>query len=357
MLKPFLTILFAILCLTPLAYGEIRVGVILPLTGSSADYGVAIKNSILLAKEDHPEMFSNISFIFEDTFGNDPRRAVDAFHKLSSSNVSMIYSWGVALCKAIAPLAESKQIPFIGQCIAREIGKDRKYVMRFMPDSRKFMKVQADYLAQSGVRKIALLISEHSYTEELMKSLEENLPTSITIVRKDTIPQGEMDLRPYITRLQKESVDYIGNLLFVGQVSQFYKQSHSLKVNIKSFGNNLFESDSELISAAGTMNGSVFSNTKIYPSYIERYNSRYGDQNQLSFGSLAYEFAISTAKLFRDDKDLDGSEIMKRWQSLPSSNGVASGPYEVKYESEIGWYVDFPIVMKTIKNGSVVNLN
>ena len=43
-----------------------QVGLVLPLTGPAADYGVAIKNCIDLAIKDRPELFTNIKFNYED---------------------------------------------------------------------------------------------------------------------------------------------------------------------------------------------------------------------------------------------------------------------------------------------------
>ena len=45
------------------AFAEpVKVGAILPLTGPVAEYGQAIVNSINFAREDHPELFENLTF-------------------------------------------------------------------------------------------------------------------------------------------------------------------------------------------------------------------------------------------------------------------------------------------------------
>ena len=41
---------------------KFKVGAILPLTGHSAEYGVAARNGIELAKIERPELFKNIEF-------------------------------------------------------------------------------------------------------------------------------------------------------------------------------------------------------------------------------------------------------------------------------------------------------
>ena len=39
---------------------KFKVGAMLPLTGVVAEYGIAIKNCIKLAQQEHPELFTNI---------------------------------------------------------------------------------------------------------------------------------------------------------------------------------------------------------------------------------------------------------------------------------------------------------
>jgi branched-chain amino acid transport system substrate-binding protein len=83
-----------------LAQERFKVGAILPLTGAAADYGIAIKNCIELAKKDKPELFTNIDFIFEDA-AYDPKTAVSAYRSLTDGQrVDLTLTWGVSFCKA-----------------------------------------------------------------------------------------------------------------------------------------------------------------------------------------------------------------------------------------------------------------
>lgn len=65
-----------------LAQEKFKVGAVLPLTGAAADYGIAIKNCVELAKKDRPEIFTNIDFIFEDA-AYDPKTAISAYRSLT----------------------------------------------------------------------------------------------------------------------------------------------------------------------------------------------------------------------------------------------------------------------------------
>lgn len=57
--------LFVFIIHMPLnAQEKIQIGVIAPLSGGMATIGNAIKNGIEMAKSDHPELFSQIEFIY-----------------------------------------------------------------------------------------------------------------------------------------------------------------------------------------------------------------------------------------------------------------------------------------------------
>ena len=43
-----------------------KIGISAPLSGPLSEYGVAAKNGFLLARKQHPNVFKNIEFLFED---------------------------------------------------------------------------------------------------------------------------------------------------------------------------------------------------------------------------------------------------------------------------------------------------
>lgn len=86
----------------------LRVGLVLPLTGVLAEYGQAFQNGVNLALSDSSEVAKNCTFISEDS-KYDSKTAVAAFHKLTSSNLSVVYNWGGPTSEALAPLADQKK--------------------------------------------------------------------------------------------------------------------------------------------------------------------------------------------------------------------------------------------------------
>jgi branched-chain amino acid transport system substrate-binding protein len=240
-----------------LAQEKFKVGAVLPLTGAAADYGIAIKNCIELARKDNPELFTNIEFIYEDA-AYDPKTAVSAYRSLTDGQqVDLTVTWGVSFCKALAPIAEARKSPMVGLCLDPAIGSGRRYVLRFMNTTDEVMRVQAQYLFERGVRRIGLLLAEHPYLEELREALQRNLIAGQTMVLIDQLPNKEMDLRTNILKLMKgeKQFDSLGVFLFAGQIASFYKQARDMGFDTQTFGTNFFESLSEVHASSGSMNG------------------------------------------------------------------------------------------------------
>lgn len=330
-----------------------KIGLVLPLTGPASDYGVAIKNGIELAREERPEIFHEISFIYEDS-SFDPKLAVSSLMKLvDSDRVNLAVTWGVSFCKALAPVAELRKVPLVGICLDPTVAAQRKYVLRFKNTTDEIMKVQATYLKQQGIRKIGLLLAEHPYLEELKDALKRNLQEGQTLSIFAQVPNNEMDFKTWIIRLIKKSgeFDTIGVFLHAGQISTFYKQARDLELRIPTFGTDFFESLSEVRAAEGSMEGVMFTSIDIKDEFVSRYKARYKNESQLAFGAPAYELAMTVGNLFgsRGNKD-SADEVMTLLSKVPEQQGVASGPFRFIDNSVVGKYFQFPVVVKRIVN-------
>jgi branched-chain amino acid transport system substrate-binding protein len=155
---------FPVLCTHLEAQEKIKIGVILPLSGPAADYGKSMRNGLQLAlKENNNERpQKEIQLVYEDVQYN-PVLAVLAFKKLAQRDkVDFVVSWGVNFCEALAPVAESLQIPFIGLCLNPHIAQNKKYVIRFQNVIDELMRLQASYLASQGKKRIAVLLADNA---------------------------------------------------------------------------------------------------------------------------------------------------------------------------------------------------
>ena len=99
-----LLFVFALVAASPKTevQAEFIVGAILPLSGRSADYGVAAKNGIELAREENPELFSNIRFLYEDSL-YDGKTTITTFNKMKSiDKANLVFVWGHGPAEAVS---------------------------------------------------------------------------------------------------------------------------------------------------------------------------------------------------------------------------------------------------------------
>ena len=110
----------------------VKVGLLLPLTGPTADFGAALRNGVELAKSEKPNEFNkSIEFIYEDV-KLEPKLAISSIHKLTKSNkVNLIYVFGSGNAATIAPISEQNKIPTIVLTGEPFVAGGKKYVVDF----------------------------------------------------------------------------------------------------------------------------------------------------------------------------------------------------------------------------------
>lgn len=327
----------------------LRVGVIAPLTGVAADFGQAVRNSIQLALEDNQELAKRATFIFEDV-PYDAKQAVSAFQNLvRAKKVDLVFIWGVIFCNPLAPLAEAMRIPVVVQCVHPEAARDRRYVIRFINVSDQYASATTRYLKQQRLDRIAALVADNPYTEEILAALQRNLQPGQTLHVVDRFNQSTMDFRAVISKIKRSDAQVTAVLLSSGQIAAYYRQRREQHDSKPTFGANTHGSISEIKAAAGSMDGAVFAANEVSEDFINRHTKQFGHASQIGFGALAYEFAQSLGRILVQNSQLSGDQLMSAFERLPRQESSVAGPYQLRSEAAYGRFFDFPVVMQRIE--------
>lgn len=334
------------------SYSEprIKVGVILSLTGITAEYGYALQNGIRLAEARFPEVRNQITFIFEDA-EYDTRRAISAFHKLTSiDKVNLVYVWGVSFCNALAPIAEARKVPLIGQCISHNLSKDRNYVVRFMGDARQYMDQLVAYASSKSWQRVAIVIADNPYLEDMFDALKTSAGSDITVDIIDRYLSNQNDFRSTIMRLKNSNYDAVGVFLVAGQISQFYIQARDLRLDKPTFGTNFTDTYSEIELAKGSMEGTIFANNYVSPEFIKEYRTKFGSDSQVQWAALSFEFTHHLSESIKNDlEDNFKQTILSSFiDTVPVPTG-AVGNFRFVQDLSVGRYFSFPLAMKVVK--------
>jgi branched-chain amino acid transport system substrate-binding protein len=337
---------------------KFKVGVIAPLSGIAAEYGVALRNGIELAKKEKPDVFGDVDFIYEDT-SYEAKSAVSSFNKLRTvDKVDLVYVFGVAFCDVVAPLAQNYKVPMVAQCVQTSVTKDRPYVVRFFNYSDQYAGVLVHYLKQHSVRRIGVVIAEDTYLEEMYRALSENIGPEQSLTIVDRYQKPQMDFRSTVAKLRTANYDAVAVFLAAGQIAQFYKQLAEQKVTVSTFGTNFFESMSEAVNSGKTMDGAVFANNLVRASFIEKYGKEYGNESQITFAAFGYEFAKLMGGLFANmERKPSAEEILTKITRLEPGSDSAVGPAAYEDQAERGKAYNFQLVIKVIGDGKVLALD
>mgnify|MGYP001327187820 CR=1 FL=1 len=332
-----------------------KIGWIIPLTGTTADYGESIKNSVELAIEDEKNLFENIENIFEDA-QNEPRLGINAFKKLKDINkVDVVVVWGVALCSSLAPLADQYQIPIIGVCVNGEAAKNKEYFILGMNIYEDYNTELIKFLKNKKIKELALIEADHIYINSLVETFKKDINPDIKIVYRQNYPVSDQDFRASLVKIKKLGINNVGVFLYPGQIQTFYKQAKALNMDLFTFGTNVFESKSEIIAANGLMEGSFYSANYVYPDWVVNYEKNFTNSTQLSFGAVSFEIAKILGVVFKGNPK-SSADIFSLIKNLPKQKGTASGPYQyTKTDQGVG-YIKFPVTMKQITGNGFRNI-
>ncbi len=149
--------------------GSIKVGIIAPLTGPAAAYGVEGKNSVVLALDEINSKGGikgkKIEYIIEDGKCDAPT-ALSAWNKLVSLDKVQVIFGGHCSTEsvAIAPLSAKDQIPVLAVfATAPKIENEGEWFFRHISTNEYYGTVLADQAYEKGYRKVALITEQKDF--------------------------------------------------------------------------------------------------------------------------------------------------------------------------------------------------
>lgn len=358
----FRLLTFLLVCLPVIilseASAQIKIGIILPMSGPLAEYGTAELHGIQLAQTDYPELFSNIKFVFEDS-QYDPKVAISAFNKLRTvDQVSVIYDWGSATGLALAPVAEGRKFPLLSMSIDPAAAIGRSYVIRFGNYAGQYIEKLVPALRARGFKKIGVIKVELAYTNSMYDEMVRQFAAPGESVQLlNSVNPADTDFKSIVTKLKQTPIDALCVYLMSGQIRQFYRQFADQGLSIPTIGTDFFESTDEIAAAGRAMEGAIYPHNPVPMSFHERYAARFGNDSQIAYAVNGYDFAVLMGRTFGAmENSPSGNQVIESLRKLPAQEGLV-GTYRFREGPKFGMFFDFPIVVKTIREGRVVELH
>ncbi|MFN4894446.1 MAG: ABC transporter substrate-binding protein [Pseudomonadota bacterium] len=190
---------------------EVKIGVVIPLTGSQAGYGVEAARLFQLLSEEPGYQLDGIRFrfIIEDGkcgVGNAPITAAKKLVLVDKVNYIIAGCSGEVL--QIAPFTEQKKVVLFGYVSAhRDVKHAGDYVFRTMYDIGEIGTATREKLKDLGFTKLAVVSEETSFTMGIKDVLIDALGKQI--VSKEDYPLDNPDRLGIVTRTRQRNPDAV----------------------------------------------------------------------------------------------------------------------------------------------------
>lgn len=334
----------------------IKIGVIIPETGTIASFGQYIKNGLSIAQSEINQeggiAGKQVRFLFEDE-GPGINAAVNAFRKLVDvDNIKIIIgpatSNGVM---AIAPLANKEKVIIISPSATTDnITHAGEYIFRTRAKASDEVKAFVSYIInEMEIKTFSALRSSADYAVSFIEACKSEIEKQNHVfLTEEAFSPNTSDYRSQLTKIKNlnpEGVFIVGVPIELGNMM---KQIRQLGIKSKVFSNQV--DNPEIFDFAGdAANGLIFSTTfydpangnKTQQKFEEKYEKRFGNTSHL-FAANAYDALYAIKKAIEK-----GEDVKNNLYNLPSFKG-ASGIIQFDENGDL----KLPkIAIKMIKDG------
>jgi branched-chain amino acid transport system substrate-binding protein len=234
--------------------GPIKIGILLPLTGSKAKFGEMEKNSFVLAMDEINKAGGvngrNLEFIFEDDTGKPDVGRMGIEKLISIDKVPLVgggYSSSVTF--AAAQVAQKYRIPFLintgsvdkitqPEDFGLDISdSDNFYIYRLNPPVSEYASGLEGFLSEVVKPESVVIFHENTTFgtkgAKAFKKSCEKLGFEVKAVESYT--EGTVDFKPLLIKVKKHNPDVVYMISYVMDAALLMKQSKELKLSPKLF--------------------------------------------------------------------------------------------------------------------------
>lgn len=337
---------------------EVKIGVVMPFTGSQAQYGVGTKDGLELAVKEinqDPEFQYNINLVFEDNAG-DIKNSVSAAQKLISvDNVLMLISGPSQHALAVAPIAEQNKIVLLTMgSQAKELKIAGDFVFKNDDDLATLGGVAAQKMKDWGYKKAAILFAQYNDATVDSKAAFEKKFAELggEVVYSEGFAKDTADFHTSLAKIKQAKPDAVFLTVLTNDTVPIIKQMKELELSVPIVSNGAIE-DKAVIEGVGSLaDGIVFLTFQGFPSeeFVQKSQKAFGYPPR-RWSLEAYDgmkiVAIALSKIPADS--INSSKLQEQMAKIKSFDGE-SGHIEFDGQGN----AKRQIFVKTVKNGEFV---
>ena len=224
-----LSVLAVALSLAGPALGQIKVGLIVPMTGPQASTGKQIDAAVRLFMQQNGDQVAGkkIEVILKDDGAVPDNTKRIAQELIVNDKVNFVAGFGVTpAALAVAPLATQAKVPQIVMAAGTSIITERSpYIVRTSFTLPQSSTIIADWALKNGIRKVATLVSDYAPGADAQESFKASFTKGGgQVVAELRVPLANPDFAPFLQRARDAGPDAIFVFVPSGQGGTFMKQ-------------------------------------------------------------------------------------------------------------------------------------
>jgi len=337
----------------------VRVGAVLPLTGSAAIYGVSLKQGIDLAVETINALGGingrKLEVIYEDSKG-DARTGVSAFNKLNVvDRVPLVFGSLTSVILAIRPEADRQNVVLINTSAKSPVicVEENNFLFNLMLNGN----VETAFMAKEFHRefpdeKIAVFYSNNAAGVHMKDRFVQDLSQfgNLNYIT-ESYEIDVTDFRIQLDRIRRNGAKFGYLLAFSSkEFADILRQSKELGLDIQWYSYSAIETRETIELAREAANGVIYS----YPKYNDALYSNFQAKFAEKYNSWADIYAITSydavhliAKVMKE-YGTTAIDIQKGLRSIDKFDGIFGN---IEFPNAGDQCVDGELFWKTIENG------
>ncbi len=331
------------------APSEINVGVILPLSGANAQFGINSRQGLELAADEINAAGgikamggAKLKLIVADATSQ-PTTAATVAQRLITQNrcVAIIGAYASSLTLAVSEVTERRGIPLLTMSFS-DVLTERgfKHIFQVVSKGSVLGRAQYDYAASvvagaSDIKKIALLYEDTAYgTSQAVGVRNAAKAAGTQIVLDEAYPLGITDVTPLISKLRGSDAQIVFPISYLNDSLLIIRVMRQQRLTVPIVGGAAGYVIPDFAKALGQYSEAVLSiapaNYDQAPEYTERYRKRFGTfmphealEHAVCAGVLAQALEVAASdKPEAVSQALRAKKYDQGWAGVMSGGGV-----------------------------------
>lgn len=343
-MRKFLIIFFVFICNLRMSFADsdkIKVGAILPLSGTAIEFGEGIKNGILLGIKDKG-LDDKVQVIFEDDVLQASKSVNAASKLIDIDKVNALVTFGGSTSKAVTEIAEKRNIPTIAITGLASIGRGKNFIHNIFLSSNGQAQAFSKWAVENNLNRISVYTT---ITDSMLFVRNEFLKLqSDKVISSEEVLPDETNFRSLITKSRSKKPDSTLLLLVPPQNSLLSKQIRDQGFKGHFAGGTPMHNPGEINASKGALVGAKV----VCPEdkYLDGFRKSYKDSFKIDpIPDSIYGYDAINIVALSEDAETINSNI----SNMKSYKGLA-GTYPKNADNSF----EVPVVLKTIQaDGSV----